>query len=58
MVEAGEAGHVWTPEEIDLFLENPRQAMPGTKMPFAGVKKPEERADLIAYLISVDPDAD
>lgn len=31
--------------------------VPGTKMAFPGVKKPEERADLIAYLTSVSPSA-
>jgi len=53
LVAAGEAGHVWTPEEIALFIENPKQVMPGTKMIFAGLKKPEERADVVAYLESV-----
>ncbi len=50
MVEAGEAGHVWTPEELDKYLENPKEALPGNKMLFAGLKKPEDRADVIAYL--------
>ena len=35
-----------------IFLENPKKAMPGTKMTFAGLKKPEDRADVIAYLES------
>lgn len=56
MLKAGEEGHVWTPEELAIYLENPKQAMPGNKMTFPGLKKPEERADLIAYLVSVDPD--
>jgi cytochrome c len=53
MVKAGEEGHVWTPEELDIYLANPKKAMPGNKMTFAGLKKPEERADVVAYLISV-----
>ena len=43
-------GGNWTFEELDHFLENPRAATPGTIMSFAGIKRPQERADLIAYL--------
>ncbi|MBP7002567.1 MAG: cytochrome c family protein [Amaricoccus sp.] len=50
MKKAGEDGHVWTVEEISLFLENPKKMFPGTKMTFVGLKKPEERADVIAYI--------
>ena len=53
MVEAGAEGHVWTPEELAIYLENPKKRCPGTKMTFAGLKKPEERADVIAYIESV-----
>jgi cytochrome c len=57
MAKAGAEGHVWTVEELNAFLENPKGLMPGTKMSFAGLKKPEERANVIAYLVSVSPDA-
>jgi cytochrome c len=40
----------WTPENLDGFLTNPRQYMPGTKMAFAGLPSAQERANVIAYL--------
>ena len=43
-------GGDWTTEELDAFLANPKEYAPGTKMSFAGLKKPEDRANLIAYL--------
>ncbi len=44
------AGDTWTPENLDAFLLNPKGYMPGTKMSFAGLPKPEDRANLIAWL--------
>lgn len=43
----------WTPEALQEFLANPKGVVKGNKMSFAGLKKPEDRADLIAYLQSV-----
>jgi cytochrome c len=40
----------WTPENLFHFLEDPRGFAPGTKMGFAGLKKADDRANLIAYL--------
>ncbi len=40
----------WDEETMFSYIEAPQRAMPGTKMAFAGVKKPQDRADLIAYL--------
>ena len=40
----------WTPEALFAFLENPKKAIPGTKMAFAGLPKPEDRANVIAYM--------
>ena len=43
----------WTFEALDAFLANPRVALPGTKMAFAGVRRPDQRADLLLYLRSL-----
>lgn len=40
----------WTPEALQEFLTDPRGVVSGTKMSFAGLDKPEDRANLIAYL--------
>lgn len=40
----------WTYEALNHFLENPKGAVPGTKMVFPGLKKVQDRADLIAWL--------
>lgn len=45
---------VWTPEELDGFLENPKSYAPGTSMAFSGLKKLEDRVNLIAYLDNTD----
>lgn len=44
---------VWTPENLNGFLENPKGYAPGTKMGFAGLKKIDDRANLIAYLQTI-----
>ncbi len=43
-------GGDWNVAMLDAFFEAPRKAIKGTKMSFAGLKKPSDRADLIAYL--------
>jgi cytochrome c len=42
----------WTYDQLYMFLANPGKWVKGTKMTFAGVKKPQDRIDLIAYLRS------
>lgn len=44
---------VWTPENLSGFLESPKNFAPGTKMGFAGLRKVEDRANLIAYLDTI-----
>jgi cytochrome c len=40
----------WTPANLDQFITAPTKAVPGTRMPFAGLPDAKDRADLIAYL--------
>ncbi|UOM35444.1 cytochrome c family protein [Acuticoccus sp. I52.16.1] len=49
MVEFGE-GKVWDEALLDSFLESPRKSVKGTKMAFGGLRREEQRADIIAYL--------
>lgn len=44
------SGVVWTEANLYKYLEAPMKFIPGTKMAFAGLKKPQDRADVIAYL--------
>ncbi len=50
MKSYGATGAVWDEAALDKYLENPRGVVPGARMAFAGVKKPGQRADLIAFL--------
>jgi cytochrome c len=43
-------GGEWSYEAINEFVHNPKGYAPGTIMAFAGVAKPDERADILAYL--------
>ncbi|WP_196259408.1 c-type cytochrome [Pelagibacterium limicola] len=53
----GAAGEIWDYQHLDDFLASPRGYAPGTKMTFAGLSNPIDRANLIAYLrtLSTDP---
>lgn len=43
----------WSFEALNTFLTDPKAAVPGTKMAFAGLKNDPERANVIAYLRSL-----
>ncbi len=45
---------VWDEETLTAFLTKPKKFLPGTKMSFAGFKKPEDIENLLAYLASLE----
>ena len=47
----------WTYEEMNAWIANPRGYAPGNKMTYAGMASVQNRADLIAYLRSISPNA-
>lgn len=47
------SGIVWTEETLSQYLENPAQFLPGNIMAFPGLPSETDRADLIAYLQSL-----
>lgn len=57
LARMGADGLVWTFDTLDPYLENPRALVSRTRMNFAGLDAPEDRADVLAYLrvYSADP---
>ena len=53
LAEKAAAGLTWNEAELQAFLESPKDFVKGTKMTFAGLKKAEDRAAVIAYLRSI-----
>ncbi len=51
------ANVVWTPENIDKYLTDPRKFIPNNLMNFIGVPKPDERQALVAFLVKVSKQA-
>jgi cytochrome c len=49
---AATKGKTWGWDELNAWLTSPKAYVPGTKMAFAGIGKPEDRAAVIAYLNS------
>ena len=50
MRTAAEGGLTWTPENLDRYLTNPKDLVPGGSMAFAGLRNEQQRKDLIAWL--------
>ncbi len=49
---------VWSPETLDPWLQRPSQFIPGSRMVFVGIRNPQDRANLIAFLqLQTSPDA-
>ena len=44
------AGGTWTENDLAKFLHSPKKYLPGTKMSFIGISKPQDIANLIQYL--------
>lgn len=44
------SGITWSAQKLDEFIADPQQAVPGNRMPFAGMPDASDRADLLAYL--------
>jgi cytochrome c len=47
------SGIVWDTKILDAYLESPQQVVPGNRMPYAGLKNPTDRTDLVAYLATL-----
>ena len=50
LMKKAEEGLEWTKENLDAYLESPKKFIPRGKMAFAGLRKEDDRANVIAYL--------
>ncbi|OBZ93215.1 cytochrome c family protein [Pararhizobium polonicum] len=48
----GEDGKLWDVDRLSEYLLSPKAMVPGTKMSFPGLKKPQDIDDVITYLTS------
>ena len=44
----------WTYAELDTYLTSPARAIPGNKMSFGGIRRAQDRANVLAYLGSLN----
>ena len=57
MVQAGEEGLVWNNETLNSFIENPKKLIVKTRMSFSGLRKEDDRKNLLLYLSEFSKDA-
>lgn len=50
MIDAGKGGLIWDDANMQPYLKDPKGTIKGTKMAFAGLKKDDEIANVIAYM--------
>ncbi len=51
-----EEGKVWDAATLDAYLTKPKDVIPKGKMAFAGLRKEDQRQDVIAYLAQFNKD--
>ena len=44
------SGLTWDEATLDSYLENPKAFLKGNRMAFPGLKKPDDRENVIAYI--------
>lgn len=54
---ASKKGEKWSYQNIFAFIHSPKDYIPGTKMSFAGLKKYQDIANVVAYIKTFSPDA-
>ena len=54
LTQGRDQGKVWDEATLSQYLENPKSLVPKGKMAFAGVKKEDDRKNVIAYLAQFD----
>lgn len=47
------SGLTWDEATLDRWLTSPQKTVPGTRMPFAGIRDPEMRREVVAYLLTL-----
>ena len=48
-----DSGLTWDAASLDRWLTSPQRAVPGTKMPFAGISDPARRKEVVDYLMTL-----